>query len=447
MMAVSVIEDRFRTVQENQAGFANMFNGSSKDTRTVRRPVRGITLKEDTFATMRVVTGDGKHILLTDAGGKHGTQNLRQTEVYSNFLLQQVNEERMEKQQILETFGEPYIFLFGERARMVTFSGVLLNTFDFNWEAEWWENYELYLRGTRCVENDARVFIAYDQTLVSGYIIGSSSGKNTQEPNHVNFQFTMFLTGYTNFSDIGDGTAVPLRARERAKKVNGLRYDQAAKQVFDVQGPKELQSGQVITGQVVNGRVTPQSLAEGLTTGISTVVNTWNRAQTIVNNAVQQLSNLAKGDLLRVPYGFAGAMAYDSVDLVRDQVAPGAGVYGVVKYGEFKDNTDEYIGVSSHYNSSTIQDLLSSDQNLQSASRNQALVNQARKMWLEAGFVMPSDAEAEVASFIIRNGVGLIPVGSTAAWQAAETANTGLTAINTTPQTAVRAVSPVPIPG
>ena len=446
MMAVSVIEDRFRTVQENQAGFSNMFNGSSKDTRTVRRPVRGITLKEDTFATMRVVTGDGKHILLTDAGGKKGNQSLRQTEVYSNFLLQQVNEERMEKQQILETFGEPYIFLFGERARIMTFSGVLLNTFDFNWEAEWWENYELYLRGTRCVENDARVFMAFDQTLVSGYIIGSSSGKNTQEPNHVNFQFTMFLTGYTNFSDIGDGTAVPLRSRERAKKVNGQRLDKAQATIdaeFSVQGPKELQSGQVITGRIVDGKVQPQSLVEGLTSGISTVVNTWNRAQAVVNSAAQQLSNLAKGDLLRVPFGFAGAMAYDSADLVRDQI----GTYGVVKYGEFRDNKDEYVGTSSHYGSSTITDLLSSDQNLQSATRNQALVNQAKAMWASAGFLMPSDAEAEVASFVIRNGVGLIPVGSTAAWQAAETANTGLTALNTTPQTAVRAVSPVPIPG
>jgi hypothetical protein len=447
MIAISVIEDRFRTIQENQSLFANVFNGSSKDTRTVRRPVRGITLKEDSFATLRVVTGDGKHILLTDAGGKKGSQSHRQTQVYSNFLLQQVGEERMEKQQILETFGEPYIFLFGERARVMTFAGVLLNTFDFNWEAEWWENYEKYLRGTRCIENDARVFLSFDQTLVSGYIIGASSSKNTQEPNHVNFQFTMFLTGYTNFSDIGNGTAVPLRSRERAQKINGLRTDEAQAIVdaeFTVQGPKELQSGQVITGRVVDGKVQPQSLVEGLTAGISTVVNTWNRAQVVVNSAARQLSNLAKGDILRVPFGFAGAMAYDAVDVVRDPIVTS---YGVVKYGEFNENTDEYIGSSSHYGGSTITNLLSSEQTLQSATRNQELVDKAREAWASAGFEMPSDAEAEVASFIIRNGVGLIPVGNTAVWQAAEVANTGLSVLNVTPQTAARAVSPVPIPG
>jgi hypothetical protein len=137
-------------------------------------------------------------------------------------------------------------------------------------------------------------------------------------------------------------------------------------------------------------------------------------------------------------------MAYDAVDVVRDPIVTS---YGVVKYGEFNENTDEYIGSSSHYGGSTITNLLSSEQTLQSATRNQELVDKAREAWASAGFEMPSDAEAEVASFIIRNGVGLIPVGNTAVWQAAEVANTGLSVLNVTPQTAARAVSPVPIPG
>jgi hypothetical protein len=286
------------------------------------------------------------------------------------------------------------------------------------------------------------VFISYDETLVSGYIIGSSAVKSTQEPNAVQFQFTMFLTGYTNFSDIGNGTAAPARARGLARKTS---VGGSESYEFSVQSPNELQPGQVITGNVTNNRVEPPSLFDGITSGIREVMNTWTRAQAVVNNTAKQLGNLAKGDILRVPYGFEGAMAYDEADIRRAPMEPTA-AYGVVKYSEFKDNIDEYVGSSTHYGSSMSERALSLSQDLTSQTRNQELVNQAKAAWLAAGFDLPPDSEAEVASFIIKNGVGIIPVGNTAVWQVAETANTGLTAINMTPKEAARTVSPIPVP-
>lgn len=435
-IAIQVIEDRFQTQQSRLGNDAQAGRGS--DEQKVRRPTRGTVLKEETFATMRLVTSGGQNILLTDAGGMEGTRTSRKSAVYSNFLLQQVSEDRAEKQQILETFGEPYIFLFGERARMVTFAGVLINTFDFNWEAEWWENYDKLLRGTKCVENDARVFISYDETLVSGYIIATSSTKSSQERNHVQFQFTMFLTGYSNFSNTGDGTATPIRAREEA--LLNISRSPEDDFLFQVQGPNALTAGDGVTGGVVK----PKSLVEGLTDGLATVVSTWNKAQTAVNNATQTLANLARGDIMRVPYGFAGALAYDSVDSVRVKETSGLdGAYGVVKYTEFNDNEDEYVGASSHYGSSSKTNILSDD--LDSQTRNQALVEKAKTMWLEAGFALPSEAEAAVASFIIKNGTGLIAASSTAAWQVAEAVDTGLSVANPSPAEAMRAVSPVPV--
>ncbi len=441
MIAIQVIEDRFQKEQSKQGDAAKA--GRGDDEQKVRRPTRGTVLKEETFATMRLVTSGGKNILLTDAGGLEGTRTSRKSAVYSNFLLQQVNEERVEKQQILETFGEPYIFLFGERARMITFAGVLINTFDFNWEAEWWENYDKLLRGTKCVENDARVFISYDETLVSGYIIATSSSKVAQERNQVQFQFTMFLTGYSNFSNTGDGTATPLRAREEAL-LNISRQPEDDFE-FQVQGPNAQATANLSSGKVVDGVVQPKSLVEGLTEGLNTVVSTWNKAQSIVNSAAQTLANLARGDIMRVPYGFAGVMAYDSVDLVRPQESPGTdGAYGVVKYSEFNANVDEYIGASSHYGSSLKTEILT--ESLDSQTRNQELVEQAKSIWLERGFALPTEAEAAVASFVLKSGTGLIAAGSTEAWQVSEAANQGLGIANLSPTDALRSVSPVSIP-
>lgn len=438
MIAIQVIEDRFQAQQSRLGNDAQ--SGRGTDEQKVRRPVRGTVLKEETFATMRLVTSGGQNILLTDAGGLEGTRTSRKSAVYSNFLLQQVNEERMEKQQILETFGEPYIFLFGERARMMTFSGVLINTFDFNWEAEWWENYDKLLRGTKCVENDARVFISYDETLVSGYIIATSSSKAAQERNQVQFQFTMFLTGYSNFSNVGDGSATPLKAREEA--LLNISRQPSDDFEFQVQGPNALSAS---NGAVDGGIVKPKSLVDGLTEGLSTVVDTWKKAQSLVNSATQALGNLARGDIMRVPYGFAGAMAYDSVDVVRPKESPGTdGMYGIVKYTEFNENDDEYVGASSHYGSSTKTNI--SVDGLDSTTYNQSLVNKAKAMWLEAGFLLPSDNEAAVASFVLKSGTGLIAAGSTEAWTIAQAIDSGSSVANTSPADALRAVSPVSIP-
>ncbi len=434
MIAIQVIQDRF--VSNQQSGSSD--EKANRALKTVRRPVRGTVLKEETFATMRVMTASGKNILLTDAGGSEGSQKKRQSQVYSNFLLQTVSEERMEKQQILETFGEPYIFFFGERPRMISFSGVLLNTFDFNWEAEWWDNYENFLRGTRCVENDARVFLAYDETLVSGYIIAASASKNAQERNHVNFQFTMFLTGYTNFSDIGDGTAIPLEARAQA-----LRQEVAQSgQSYQVNAPKEFTPSLPITGQLSAGAVVEPSLVDGLKQGLSTVIQTWNSAQSMVNSAVTQMSNLARGDVLRVPFGFTGSFAYDAVDLRR--VPQSTASYGPLTYTEFKDNKDEYVGASSHYGSSFLPVLLGETND--TMLRDQALVAQADTFWAEFGFEIPPAYMGGVSTIILDEQVGLFAAGATTAWQVSQSVEQGLSVLPRDPEHAARAISPVPIP-
>jgi hypothetical protein len=273
MIAVQIIPDRFASVLAGPATAAAR-SGAVYD--KVRRPTRGLVLKSETFATLQVTKGNGDCLLLADGGsrldprseGEIEAEGRSRTPQYSNFLLQSVRTERMEKQQILETFGEPYIFFFGERARIMQFAGVLMNSEDFDWEAEWWYNYENYLRGTRCVENDARVYLSFDDTLVSGYILSAQSEKNAEHRNWVNLQFQMFVTGDVSIGKlVGDpranagrwGRREPVMSEKEADQYRPVRIDP----FHTPQGmsPADWKGSGL---QVKIGQMTVQQIASGL---------------------------------------------------------------------------------------------------------------------------------------------------------------------------------------
>lgn len=201
---------------------------SKRDFTGVRRPVRGIEIKEDTYSIMKVIRADGTEIALTDAGGGHkaqsgsntgagsgvdptndpSTSNLSRktgphTYNYSNFIIQRIEESRQEKQQIMETFGETFIFFFGERPRLLQVTGLLMNTLDFNWRTEFWHNYENTLRGTRLVEQNARLYLFWDDIVVEGYILGAQARDDSEMPYHIPFSFSMFVTNHMFLSNVG----------------------------------------------------------------------------------------------------------------------------------------------------------------------------------------------------------------------------------------------------
>lgn len=166
----------------------------------VRRPFRGLEIKEDTYAILKVVRADGKEIALFDSSSPTGSSS----DGYANFILQSITEARMEKHQIVETFGEAYVFFFGESPRFLDVSATLLNAHDFNWEAEWWENYDKYWRGTKLTEMGARLYMFYDDNIVEGFMLMSQAVKSAEQPFLIKATFRIFVTNFRNISFIGD---------------------------------------------------------------------------------------------------------------------------------------------------------------------------------------------------------------------------------------------------
>lgn len=187
--------------------FADTFNkardAASKAKRAgvprVRRPLRGLEVKDDTYAIIKVVQADGTEMRLIDSSSPDGTSTQ-----YSNFILQSVQEARMEKHQIVETFGEPYIFFFGESPRFLDVTAVLVDSLDFNWYAEFWENYNRFLRGTKSVEIGARTYLFYDDNIVEGYMLQAQARKTSDQPLMVMLTFRLFLSNYQNVTFVGD---------------------------------------------------------------------------------------------------------------------------------------------------------------------------------------------------------------------------------------------------
>jgi len=191
--------DSFNKVKNNRSSGA----GRTK----VRRPLRGIEIKDDTYAYIKLIRPDGTEISLFDSSDPSGT-----SEEYSNFILQTVEEQRMERHQIVETFGDTYLFLFGESPRLLNVSAILVNTLDFNWKAEFIANYDKYLRGTKCLEEGARCYLFYDQNVIEGYILNATLSESSETPYIVPIRFQFFVTNASNISMIGfDSAMYPIR--------------------------------------------------------------------------------------------------------------------------------------------------------------------------------------------------------------------------------------------
>lgn len=342
------IESRTDPFVERREAIVQDVRQNGRTQTPVRRPVRGIEVKESTYGVIRVALSSGGFLPVIDAAGDIVTSRdgVAMTTQYTNFLIQAVQEDRREKQQIVETFGDAYIFFFGEAPRLLNVQGLLLNTADFNWRAEWWENYERYFRGTRCVEHGARIFLFYDDIIAEGYILSASASDNAAQPEVIPLNFQMFVTGYINSSLIGDPDFP--RPSGDIDYSEPASYDQALRQYEQGRNiQRELSIDSVRQANVKayqqaqifgSGRMLVDAIRDGLTSGdpsisgfLSRVSTALQRTQSFVgaiDSAVdsnRSTTNSAAGSLTR-PNPFT------------------TGREGRPLRGTFRDNTDEFIG-------------------------------------------------------------------------------------------------------
>jgi len=246
---------------------------------SVRRPLRGVEVKENTHAIMRVIRSDGSELHLFDSSDASG-----KSAQYANFILQTVAEQRVEKTQIIETFGESYIFFFGEKPRFLQVQALLLNSMDFNWEAEFWENYNQYLRGTKLAEMGARLYMFYEDIIVEGYMMQAEAQKTAMQQSQVQLSFTLFLTNYSNISFIGDPN-YPIRADVNLPPGIDLTAADGYDKLFALshRPPSATELGQIWPDE--NGFGTTQMLSDAIRQNMTSATFPGQDTQAFIRNA------------------------------------------------------------------------------------------------------------------------------------------------------------------
>lgn len=211
-------------------------------------------MKDDTYAIFRVIRSDGTEIPLLDSGSESGTNTY-----FSNFIIQSLQEARMEKHQIIETFGETFIFFFGEQPRFIDVTAILLNSNDFNWKAEFLANYDTYLRGTKLTELGACAYLFYDDNIVSGYLLSCAVAEQADQPMLVQLQFRMILVNYNNISFVGDPN-FPIRASVQLPP--DVAVGDLTTSIDSGQFNKLVEQGIGISGEVIDGQFVASAFLE-----------------------------------------------------------------------------------------------------------------------------------------------------------------------------------------
>jgi hypothetical protein len=274
----------------------------------IRRPYRGIQIKDDTYSTISVRRPDGSPIPLVSSSDLEG--NSRDGKVglvteYADYILQSVEDQRTEKQQILETFGDPFVYFFGERPRIVSFSGLLINTEDFNWRAQFWKNYDAFFRGTRLVQSNARCYLSYDTVVIEGYPLSASAVDDQATPYSVPFSIQMLVTNYYDWSNIGQ-TRFPAGTTEEPKSLDVLNQELMESRATFVSTGQEVRQLNLEASQAGGG------LLSSLRKGIQYV----NKGISFVSDVTKSIHDVVGGRVVRVPIGVAGFLQQQGAPIV-----------------------------------------------------------------------------------------------------------------------------------
>lgn len=248
--------------------------------RTTLSLARQIATKKDQEAVIRVVTTDKIYKADQSKGAKKVNPLKQVIPPFTKFFLESVTENRMEKAQVIETFGEFVAFFFGSRPEVYQFSGRLLNTKDHDWKNDFQENYENFLRGTKAVENDSTVFIQYDDVLAEGFLMNCHLEYHGVTNNECPFNFSMLVINRAPINQI---------ARLRERKARG-RFSAAEQQLLN--SLTRLRSADNKTPFVImQGALSPA----GLPTADTAVVNNQTNKLTSSDKDDPQLSSSGGG--------------------------------------------------------------------------------------------------------------------------------------------------------
>jgi len=155
---------------------------------------RQLATKENKEAVIRLVARSNQFHSDASKKEKAVSPMVNVIPPYTKFFLESVSESKSEKAQIIETFGSFMAFFFGKHPEVYQFSGRLLNAKNHDWKNDFQEIYDNFIRGTKAVENNAIVYLQYDDVLVEGFVVGTRMDYHGASNNECPFSFSVLVT-------------------------------------------------------------------------------------------------------------------------------------------------------------------------------------------------------------------------------------------------------------
>jgi len=157
------------------------------------------------------------------------------------FILQGVEEGRAEKHQIVQTFGENFIFLFGQQPLIFNYSGTMLDARSpwretdgsrsgsldsvrgpesSNWVGLFDILYDKFLRGYSAASQKMQVRIQYKDYIRTGILLNFSKKEYSDSLSGVPFSFAMYVLSTNYMGYDGEEHAQHLARIYAAKELN-----------------------------------------------------------------------------------------------------------------------------------------------------------------------------------------------------------------------------------
>ena len=133
----------------------------------------------------------------------------------NEFVLSTVQEASQEKYQIFSTFDDDFIYFFDRNPHIYTYGGLLVNAAEigpenptppllssregvFEWKNRFQALYEKALRGSKCVESNARAILVYENVIREGFLLNFNLTEDARNPLSIPFSFTFYVTKESN---------------------------------------------------------------------------------------------------------------------------------------------------------------------------------------------------------------------------------------------------------
>ena len=116
-------------------------------------------------------------------------------EKIDRFFLTSVNYEMKEKVQMMSMLdSSDIIYFFGDSPIIVSFTGICLDTYNYEWLKAMVDLYKNKMRGTLSVSKATKVKVSYDEEVVEGVVINMNVTKTASSLNNAELRFTMIIT-------------------------------------------------------------------------------------------------------------------------------------------------------------------------------------------------------------------------------------------------------------